>query len=80
MRREIAIVEDEPDILDNYTDVLQRQGYQVAGFSNRADAIEAFNRGLPDLVILDIGLGDDIDGGFELCRQLRSMSDSLPII
>ncbi|MCG8428392.1 MAG: response regulator, partial [Chromatiales bacterium] len=38
------------------------------------------NRGLPDLVILDIGLGDDIDGGFELCRQLRSMSDSLPII
>ncbi|PLY15813.1 MAG: proteobacterial dedicated sortase system response regulator [Sedimenticola sp.] len=80
MRREIAIVEDEPDILENYMDVLKRQGYQVKGFVNRADALRDFSQALPELVILDIGLGDDIDGGFELCRQLRSQSDSLPII
>jgi two-component system OmpR family response regulator len=37
-------------------------------------------RRLPDLAILDIGLGDEFDGGFELCRQLRSLSATLPII
>jgi len=35
---------------------------------------------LPDLAIIDIGLGDDADGGFALCRELRAMSAALPII
>ncbi|WP_419590493.1 response regulator, partial [Thiolapillus sp.] len=35
---------------------------------------------MPDLAILDIGLGDEIDGGFELCRELRSAAPALPII
>ncbi|MCU7884612.1 MAG: winged helix-turn-helix domain-containing protein, partial [Candidatus Thiodiazotropha sp. (ex Lucinoma annulata)] len=38
------------------------------------------DKALPDLVILDIGLADDIDGGFELCRELRKRSATLPII
>ncbi|HEX4859033.1 MAG TPA: winged helix-turn-helix domain-containing protein, partial [Usitatibacteraceae bacterium] len=33
-----------------------------------------------DLAILDIGLGEDVDGGFALCRELRAQSSSLPII
>jgi len=32
------------------------------------------------LAIIDIGLGDDIEGGFELCRDLRSRAPELPII
>jgi two-component system OmpR family response regulator len=35
---------------------------------------------LPDLALIDIGLGDEIDGGFALCRELRALSESLPII
>ena len=35
---------------------------------------------MPDLVIIDVGLGDDVEGGFELCRELRALSRSLPII
>jgi two-component system OmpR family response regulator len=78
--KKIAIIEDEAVILENYSDYLQRQGYKVSGYSNRQDAISAFNIHLPELVILDIGLQDDIDGGFELCRELRSRSATLPII
>jgi two-component system OmpR family response regulator len=40
----------------------------------------AFRLALPDLAIIDIGLGDEIDGGFTLCRDLRAQSNSLPII
>jgi len=35
---------------------------------------------LPDLAIIDIGLGSDVDGGFALCRDLRALSAHLPII
>ena len=80
MSRQIAIVEDEPAIRENYTHALKRQGYEVKGFQGRKEALEAFHRQLPDLAILDIGLGEDVDGGFELCRELRALSPTLPII
>lgn len=80
MAKQIVIVEDESAIRDNYTDMLLRQGYQVSGYSNRQEAEQAFKQSLPDLVLLDIGLDDEIEGGFTLCRQLRQLSDTLPII
>lgn len=80
MSRRIAIVEDEAAIRENYADVLRKQGYEVQTFSNRRKAMEAFEIRLPDLAIIDIGLEDEIDGGFTLCQALRSVSDTLPII
>lgn len=80
MSRIIAIVEDEPLIRDNFTDVLRRQGYEVHGYANRKAAMEAFQQRLPNLALIDIGLGDEIDGGFTLCRDLRALSPTLPII
>jgi len=80
MPRSIAIVEDEAAIRLNYMDALRRQNYLVSGYSERDSALEAFRRKLPDLVIIDVGLGEDIEGGFELCRELRSMSRVLPIM
>lgn len=80
MPRNIAIVEDEAAIRLNYMDALRRQNYQVSGYADRDSALTAFNRKLPDLVIIDVGLGDDSEGGFDLCRELRSMSRSLPIM
>jgi two-component system, OmpR family, response regulator len=78
--RQIAIIEDEAVIRENYTDYLHRQGYRVAGYASRQQALQALEKGLPDLVILDIGLNDEIDGGFALCRELRARSTTLPII
>lgn len=80
MARTIAIVEDEPVIRENYADLFRRQGYQVVAYAGRAEASTALQKKLPDLAILDIGLGDEFDGGFELCRLLRSLSATLPII
>lgn len=80
MTKHIAIVEDEPAIRENYADLFKRQGYQVSIWANRQQAQQAFQQKLPDLVILDIGLEQEIDGGFELCRELRAQSATLPII
>ena len=80
MPRSIAIVEDEADILANYVAAFKRQGYDVMALRDRPTAMEAFATRLPELVILDVGLKDEAEGGFELCRHLRGRSASLPII
>ena len=78
--KRIAIVEDEAAIRENYKEVLQQQGYSVQAYANRPTALQAFTTRLPDLAIIDIGLENEIDGGFALCQSLRAMSSSLPII
>ena len=80
MARHIAIIEDEAVIAENYRDAFTRQGYQVSVYPDRGTALQAFDRQLPDLAIIDVGLGDEVEGGFELCRQLRSRSAELPIV
>jgi len=80
MAKSIVIVEDEKNIRENYVDLFTRQGYEVKGYGDRQSAEAAFKRKLPDLAILDIGLNDEPDGGFDLCRQLRSQSSLVPII
>lgn len=80
MGREIAIVEDERDIRENYIAALSRDGYRALGYASRAEAAAAFARKLPELVIIDVGLGDEPEGGFDLCRELRGRSATLPII
>ena len=80
MQREIALVEDEPALQENYRHALEQQGYVVNVFATRREAMHAFEIRLPELAILDVGLGDEIEGGFELCRHLRSLAPQLPII
>jgi two-component system OmpR family response regulator len=80
MARTVAIVEDDAAIRANYADMLKKHGYQVDAFGDRKSAIAAFRTRLPDLAVLDIGLGDEPDGGFTLCRELRALSAALPII
>lgn len=80
MSKLVAIVEDEPAIRENYADALRRQGYDVRTFAARLDAMQSFRQRLPDLAIVDIGLKDEVEGGFELCRELRGLSNTLPII
>ena len=80
MSYRVAIVEDDEMLRENYSDLFRKQGYQVSSFKNRPDAQQVFVSQLPDLVIVDIGLGDEVDGGYSLCQWLRQKSRTLPII
>jgi two-component system OmpR family response regulator len=80
MKKLIAIIEDEPAIRDNSAAAFSREGYTVRTYGNRRQALAAFATRLPDLAVIDISLEDEPEGGFELCRELRSMSAELPII
>jgi two-component system, OmpR family, response regulator len=80
MSRRIALIEDDPAIRENVADVLRRQRYEVSAYADRPQALAALKTRLPDLAIVDIGLGAEVDGGFALVRELRAMSETLPII
>ncbi len=78
--RTIAIVEDDPQQRAHYAEALRQQDYRVDEYGSREAALKAFERALPDLAILDIMLGQDIGGGFEICRYLQQRDGRLPVI
>lgn len=80
MKRHIALIEDEPAIRENYCAALERRGFRVSTYADRPSAWQALRHTLPELAIIDVGLGEEMDGGFDLCRDLRSLSPTLPII
>jgi two-component system KDP operon response regulator KdpE len=74
----ILIVDDELQIRKLLQTGLKGYGYQVVTAANGAEALTAMVQHMPNLVILDITLGDDPDG-LEVCRRLRKWSQ-VPII
>ncbi|MEQ8289793.1 MAG: proteobacterial dedicated sortase system response regulator [Gammaproteobacteria bacterium] len=80
MAKQVILVEDEPILCENYAKALRAQGYEVHAVTSKEQARQLFHKKLPDLAILDIGLDDDMEAGFDLCRELRAKSSTLPII
>lgn len=80
MPQHIAIVEDEPALAANYRELLSAQGYSVAVYTTANEARTGLGQQKPDLAILDVGLGDEPEAGFDLCRELRSNAPQLPIM
>ncbi len=80
MTYSIALVEDDERLRANYAQALSREGYLISSYSSRSEAQAAFDKKLPDLAILDVMLQDDMEGGFELCKELRKASPTIPII
>lgn len=76
----IAVVEDDHDQRHNYVEALQRRGYQTLPFSSRADAMNGLEQRRPDLVLLDVMLGSEVDAGFALCQTLHQRYPELPVI
>ena len=73
----IFIVEDDPVMLHMVGDYLEQHNMRVVSASGRQEMARHFAAGEPDLVILDLRLGQE--EGFDLLREIRSRSD-VPVI
>src|SRR5215467_12102111 len=73
----IALVDDDKNILTSVSMLLEQEGYHVRTFSDGASALAGLTATPPDLVILDIKM-PRMDG-LELLRRLRQGGD-LPVI
>jgi len=80
MSQQIAIVDDEPDILELVAINLEKAGYVTGKYISGKDFVLSLQNYTPDLIILDLML-PDIDG-LDICRKLKGMekTQNTPII
>ena len=77
MNETILVVDDEPKIVKQAQDYLQRGGYRVVTAGDGTTAMAVARHERPDLIVLDLNL-PGLDG-LDVCRALRRESD-VPII
>jgi two-component system response regulator RegX3 len=73
----VLVVEDEESFSDALSYMLRREGFDAVVSSTGPDALEEFDRGGADIVLLDLMLPGL--PGTEVCRALRARS-TVPII
>lgn len=80
MNELIAVIDDEPDILELVSLHLTKHGFKVKCFEDAESFFKFLSSQIPDLIILDLML-PDMDG-FEVCKYLKSKEEfkSIPII
>lgn len=78
MKTKVLYIEDEPFLGRIVNETLQQQGYDVRLVGDGALVIRALNEFNPDICLLDIML-PNIDG-YTLCREIRSLRTTLPVI
>lgn len=80
MGKTVLLIEDEPNIIEAISFLLERDGWTVRLHSEGVDAIEAVARTRPDVVVLDVMLPGR--SGFDILKELREQEDTakLPIL
>lgn len=75
----IAVIDDDPDIVETTTMVLKSKGYDVVSASNPDDGYDVIKNESPDLIILDVIMVEP-DDGFFLAQRLRRDGIKTPIL
>lgn len=74
----ICLVEDEVDLSNLIKTYLEKAGYDVVCFTKGNDAIDYIGNDV-DLWILDIMLGDDVNG-YDIIKEIRNKDNNVPVI
>ncbi len=77
MQHKILLIEDERPIAENIEFCLREAGFLVQWTSSCHDGLRAFQKEVPSLIILDVGLPDG--NGYSLCKDIRKTSQ-VPIL
>ena len=78
--KKILVVDDDQDIREIIMYILESEGYQVSGLDNGSGVLNTVAKIRPDVLLLDVQLGDS--DGRDICRELKEQSTTqdLPII
>src|SRR3569623_2966471 len=80
MALDILIVDDEQDIRDLVSGVLEDEGYSTRTAANSSEALQALADRRPSLVLLDVWLqGSKLDG-LQLLEEVKRRDPSLPVL
>lgn len=74
----ICLVEDEVDLANLIKTYLEKAGYNVVSFTKGSEAINYIGNDV-NLWILDIMLGDDVNG-YDIIKAIREKDEEVPVI
>ena len=76
----ILYIEDDPEMIDLVSLILNRQGFQVIGANGGREGLEIVKHTQPDLILLDLMM-PDIDG-WDVYQQLKTSESTrdIPVI
>ena len=77
MSQLILVVDDDQMNRELLETVLKRSGYQVATANSGAQAFKVIAAQLPDLILLDVRLGEV--SGYDVCAKLKSEPETRPV-
>jgi DNA-binding response OmpR family regulator len=77
-RPTVMLVDDDDELAELLTEYFAREGYVLTRVACFADAIPAWRANHADLLILDLMLPDG--SGLDLCREMRALDATVPII
>jgi len=77
----ILIIDDDPDITEAMTVVLENKGYEVQSALDGTEGMERVKQGRPDLIVLDVMMRTSQEG-FDFSRALKQNPDykDIPIL
>lgn len=73
-KHKILVVDDDKDLRDVVRLVLEKEGFEVFTAANSVECYDLLGKNRPDLVILDVVMGEKKDG-FEICRDIKSLPE-----
>jgi DNA-binding response OmpR family regulator len=76
----ILIVDDDPDLVETVSMMLESKGYEVGKAYDGIEGEEAIKKRRPDVLILDVMMPRK--DGYQLCKELKSnkWTNDIPII
>ncbi len=72
------MAEDDIHIRTGLTDTLESEGYSVIEAGDGNEALDAFDRTTPDLVLLDVMMPGK--SGYDVCQTIRTKDAQVPVI
>lgn len=76
--KKIAIIDDDPDIVESISLILSSEGYQVCSATSVEDGFKLIENEKPDLILLDVMMQEP-DDGFYLAAKIRKQGITTPI-
>ena len=80
MALEVLVVDDEEDIRELVSGVLEDEGYAVRTAADSSTALEAIEDRRPSMVLLDVWLQGSRLDGLELLQEIKRRDPSLPVL
>jgi len=80
MKQEVLVIDDNFDIRNLISEILKDKNYDVRQAANFDQAVSEIKKKLPNIAVIDVKLDKGDKDGIDLLKQIKGLSDLVPVI